>query len=155
MAYNIFISYSTKDSEMARQFQNSFNNIQGVSVFLSDTCLILGQVSADILQKIQTCDIFIVLYSKNSLASNYVQQEIGAAKSQSKLIIPVLLDGEAKPDAMLAGVNYLALYDSSKWSEQFQRLNSFIAKASNTKASNEALGALILGSMFIYALSKK
>lgn len=155
MAYNIFISYSTKDSEIARRFQACFQNIRGVSVFLSETNLIVGQVSAAILQQIRNCDIFIVLYSKNSRDSAYVQQEIGAAKSQSKIIIPVVLDEEARPDAMLAGVNYLSRYDSTKWVSQSQRLYEYIVTNSNQKSSNEAIGAMILGGLFLYALSEE
>ncbi|HCJ66193.1 MAG TPA: hypothetical protein DHV62_02410 [Elusimicrobia bacterium] len=154
MVFNIFISYSTKELETAEQLQSYISQIQGTSVFLSESSLIIGQLSEALISKIKECDLFIVLYSKNSQNSNYVQQEIGVAKGNNKIIIPVLLDEEAKPDAMLQGISYLAIYDEEKRDKQMPRLYNYVAQESQRKANTQAL--LVLGAIFLlgYVLSK-
>ena len=155
VVYNVFISYSAKDGETAKNLQSYLAQIKGVSVFLSETVLILGSLSDTLVQKIKECDLFIVLYSKNSQASTYVNQEIGVAKGNQKLIIPILLDSEARPDAMLEGISYLSLYDETKRNEQMPRLYNYISEQSNKKAGSEFLGGLILAALLVYALSKE
>jgi hypothetical protein len=127
-AYNIFISYSTLDIEIAKKIESYLSQIRNVSVFLSDSSLIVGTLSNALVEKIKLCDLFIVLYSKNSLSSNYVQQEIGVAKGNNKPIIPILLDAEAKPSAMLQGISYLSIYDENKAKEQMPRLYNSLSK---------------------------
>ncbi len=153
--YNIFISYSTLDIETAKRVATYLSQIQGVSVFISDSSLIVGTLSNELVEKIKHCDLFIVLYSKNSLNSNYVQQEIGVAKGNNKLILPILLDAEAKPSAMLQGISYLSIYDENKAKEQMPRLYNYIIQETQKKANAQAL--LALGALFAfgYLLSEK
>jgi len=154
MTFNIFISYSIKDLETAKQLQKYLAQIQGTSVFLSESSLIIGQLSDAIVTKIKECDLFVVLYSKNSQNSNYVQQEIGVARGNSKIIIPVLLDSEAKPDAMLQGISYLSLYDEEKRGVQMPELYNYIVRESQKKATGQVL--LALGVLYVlYLLSKE
>ncbi|MBS3061555.1 MAG: toll/interleukin-1 receptor domain-containing protein [Candidatus Diapherotrites archaeon] len=153
MTFNIFISYSTKDIETAKRQQNYFSQIQGTRVFLSESSLILGQLSDVFINEIKKCDLFIVLYSKNSQNSTYVQQEIGVAKGNGKLVIPVLLDAEAKPDAMLQGISYLSIYDEEKRNTQMPRLYQYITQETQKKATGETL--LFLGALYtLYSLSR-
>ena len=153
--YNIFISYSTLDIEMAKKINNYLLQIRDVSVFLSESNLIVGTLSNVLVEKIKECDLFLVLYSKNSQNSNYVQQEIGVAKGNKKMIIPLLLDAEAKPDAMLQGISYLSIYDENKVAEQMSRLHKYVIQESQKKSSGQAL--LALGALITlgYLLSKE
>lgn len=153
--FKVFISYTTLDIEKAKRVATYLSQIQGVSVFISDSCLIVGTLSNVLVEKIKHCDLFIVLYSKNSLNSNYVQQEIGVAKGNNKPIIPILLDAEAKPSAMLQGISYLSIYDENKAKEQMPRLYNYIIQESKKKANGQAL--LALGALFAlgYLLSEK
>lgn len=154
MAFNIFISYSLKDLEIARQLQNYLSRIQGTSTFLSESSLIIGQLSEALITKIIECDLFIVLYSKNSQNSNYVHEEIGVAKGNNKIIIPILLDAEAKPDAMLQGISYLSIYDEEKRNAQIPRLYNYIVQESQKKNNSQTLLALGFIGLLVYALSK-
>ncbi len=135
--FNIFISYSTLDIEIAKRIESYLSQIQGVSVFLSDSNLIVGTLSNVLIEKIKHCDLFLVLYSKSSHSSNYVQQEIGVAKGDNKVIIPILLDDEARPIAMLQGTSYVSIYDENKAKEQMQRLYSYIVQESQKKANGQ------------------
>ncbi len=155
MSYDIFISYSTLDIEVAKKITAYLSQIRDVSVFLSDSSLIVGTLSDVLVNKIKFCDLFVVLYSKNSHGSTYVQQEIGVAKGNNKLMIPILLDAEAKPSAMLQGISYLSIYDENIAKEQMPILYHYIVQESQKKASAQAL--LALGALFAigYLLSEK
>lgn len=145
--FNIFISYSTLDVETVKKIETYLSQIQGVSVFISDSNLLVGTLSDALVEKIKHCDLFLVLYSKNSHNSNYVQQEIGVAKGNNKPIIPLLLDAEAKPGAMLQGISYLPIYDENKAKEQMPKLYNHIIQETQKKARTQAL--LVLGGIFL------
>ena len=145
MVFGIFISYSTYDSDTAKRIENYLRQITNTEIYLYETQVKTGQISEAIIQKIRQCDLFIVLYSKNSIQSTYVQQEIGVAKGNHKIIIPILLDSDAKPDALLTGINYLSIYDEKKRNEQLPKLYQNVANESQKKASAQAL--LVIGGL--------
>jgi len=142
--FNIFASYSTKDIEKIKPVLNYLSQIQGVAIFFADADLQPGDVISDrIIQNIVAADIFLAFYSNASVQSSYVQQEIGAARSHNKIIIPLLLDG-TKPTGMLAGVHYLDLSDQQKRLPEIGRLHNFIVNNIQSKNQNQLLGALAL-----------
>ncbi len=155
MVFNIFISYSIKDSETARKLDSYFKQITNTQIFLFESQTLFGQLSVNIIQRIMACDLFIVLYSKNSIQSTYVQQEIGVAKGNNKMIIPILLDVEAKPDALLAGITYLSLYDEQKRNQEMPKLLQYVAENSKKKENLQAVVAVGVIGLLIYALSKE
>ncbi|MEX2193010.1 MAG: toll/interleukin-1 receptor domain-containing protein [Nitrosarchaeum sp.] len=155
MVFNAFISYSVRDSETAKRLQQYLAQIQGTSVFLSESSIIIGQLSEALITKIKECDLFIVLYSKNSQNSNYVQQEIGVAKGNNKIIIPILLDIEVKPDSMLQGISYLSIYDEEKRNTQMPKLYNYVTQESQRKNNTQTLLALGAIALLGYALSEE
>ncbi len=149
----IFASYSTKDIEKIKPILNYLSQIQGVKIFFADADLQPGDIISDrIIQNIRAADIFLAFYSKSSVQSSYVQQEIGAARSHNKIIIPLLLDG-TKPTGMLANVRYLDLSDEQKRLLEIGRLHTFIVNNVQTKNQNQLLGALLLLGIGALALS--
>lgn len=154
MTYNIFLSYSSKDIETARRIKQYFTQVPNTAVFLAETELILGKLDPVLIQAIQQSELFLVLYSKDSQASAYVQQEIGIAIGSNKIIVPLLLDPEAKPDAMIKDRRYLSIHDEQKRNEQMPRLYNYVLQESQKKRNNEAL--LTIGAIFFlsYAFSK-
>jgi len=90
--FNIFASYCTKDSDKIRPILDYLSQIQGVKIFFAEEDLQPGDIISDrIIENIITADIFLAFYSESALMSSYVQQEIGAARSHKKIIIPLLL----------------------------------------------------------------
>lgn len=149
LAFNIFVSYSSKDKTEIEPILNQLSTIKNTEIFFADWTINPGdEISQKILYNIEDSDVFLVFYSKSAIGSNYVQQEIGAAKSNEKIIIPILLDS-SKPTGMLKGINYLNFYDQTKQQVEIQRLYNFILeKVKNEKKLNYIL--IILG---ILALS--
>jgi len=144
MNFKIFISYSTKDSLKINQIFELLKTIQNTEIFFSERTIPPGvPISQNIIHSIRNCDVFLVFFSKFAKESNYVQQEIGAAKGNNKIIIPILLD-DTKPTGVLEGINYLNLSNPSKHDEEMRRLYSFLIRQVQNKKRNQALGLLTL-----------
>ena len=154
MAFNVFISYSAKDEDKIRLVLNSIRTIKDTNIFFAPETLKIGdKISQEILNSIKNSHMFIVFYSNNSTQSNYVQQEIGVAKANNKLIIPILLDG-TKPPGMLLDINYLDLSNEKEYSLGINKLYNLIFSKSEQLMKNQ--GLLVLGALglLIYFASK-
>ena len=151
--FNIFASYSTRDIGKVQPVLDYLSQIQGIMIFFADVDLQPGDIISDrIIQNIIAADIFLAFYSSSSIQSTYVQQEIGAARSHKKIIIPLLLDG-MKPTGMLAGVHYLDLSDEQKKIPEIGRLHKFIVNNIQTKNQNQIWNAQLLVGIGALALS--
>lgn len=77
MAYRVFISYSTKDIPNVDALR-AFLQFPDVDCFVSEYAVTPGAPLAPTIKNvIVTCDLFVVLWSRNALASEWVSQEIG------------------------------------------------------------------------------
>jgi hypothetical protein len=151
--FNIFASYSTKDIEKIKPILDNLLQIEGIQVFFADDDLNPGDIiSQRITQNITASDIFLVFYSSSARQSSYVQQEIGVALGQNKIIIPLLLD-ETKPTGMLANIHYLNFSNEHTRLSEFTRLYNFIVTNKQTKDRNQLLGGLTLLGIGILALA--
>ncbi len=150
--FNIFVSYSTNDSDKIQPLVNQISTIRGVNIFFAERSIMPGSlVNQTIIKKIEDSDIFLVFFSESAVESNYVQQEIGAAKSRNKYIIPILLDS-TKPTDMLDGVNYLNFHDPTKQLAEMNRLYQFIVRNVQRKKQGRALkflGLLAIGYLLL------
>jgi hypothetical protein len=141
--FNIFISYSTEDSDKIKPVLDLLSAIQDTKIFFAEKTINPGDnISQTIINNIKNSDVFIVFYSESAIKSNYVQQEIGVAKSNYKIIIPILLDSN-KPTGMLEGINYLNFYDQTKQLTEINRLYNFIVRKVQSKKQRQAL--IVLG----------
>ena len=92
MVYNVFLSYSTKDFPSVDTLRN-FLQLPEVNCFVSEYSVTPGVPLAPTIQiAIRACDLFIVLWSKNAAASEWVPQEIGLARGSNKPILPFVLE---------------------------------------------------------------
>jgi len=144
MSFKIFVSYSTKDMDEIKQILQQIQTIKDTEFFFAEESLNPGdQISQRIINYIKDCDVFILFYSEFARDSTYVQHEIGVAKANDKIIIPILLDA-SKPDGMLQGINYLNFYNQAKKQQEFERLYNFIVRNIKSKNQNSALSLLAL-----------
>ena len=89
---DVFISYSTEDSKFARWVYERLVE-DGVRVFLAEISLKEGQTwDETILAHLKAADYFLFLASRKACASQFVNQEIGAALSHNKRIVPIVWD---------------------------------------------------------------
>ena len=122
MALDIFFSHGTADREWVQRITGSIEG-DDVHVYLYERDSRPGHAITEKLQHaIEACDILVVLLTRRSHSSAYVQQEIGFAEGKKKLIIPLVEKGVPKRSlAMLEGREYVPF---------------------NTKAIDECIAAL-------------
>ena len=90
--YDVFISYSRKDSERVNQFVDIFVN-EGYSVWIDKDGIESGdQFKLIIVKAIEESKMVLFFSSEASNASTWTAKEIGIANARSKPIIPIKLD---------------------------------------------------------------
>lgn len=135
----VFISYAQPDQAVASQLVGSLNR-KGVNVWFDAKEILVGD---NILERIQSglrsADYLVVLLSKNSQGSVWVQQEISSAYSRfgdeaEAAIIPVRID-DSPPPAVLQNIRYITLEEGldAATSEIAARIERDHGKASLNK----------------------
>lgn len=88
----VFFSHSSADRDWVQHIAHQAR-ASGVIVYLAEHDVAPGQrLSEKVTNAIEASNAVIVLLSKNSLQSVYVQQEIGVAHHAGKSVIPILMD---------------------------------------------------------------
>lgn len=107
----IFISHSTKDSDVAKKFKNLFVKYgDNPDVFLSSDMrrsqIEVKQWKLNLQRHLKKCDFFVVLESPNSLNSQWVQYEIGFAEAcVKKSIISIGIKGVSPEKSLLSDID--------------------------------------------------
>lgn len=79
MAFRVFVSYSTKDQKMVERVRTVLADANAV-VFIADHSIKPGEsLTNRISEAVRSCDIFLLLWSRHSKASEWVQHEVGQA----------------------------------------------------------------------------
>ncbi|HJQ34197.1 MAG TPA: toll/interleukin-1 receptor domain-containing protein [Pyrinomonadaceae bacterium] len=91
MPYRIFLSHSHKDAALAIELEQSLRPKRGFSVFRANYDSALGAaIPKKIIKKMEESDLLIVIWSRNSSDSKWVNQEIGMALGLRLKILPVV-----------------------------------------------------------------
>jgi len=92
----VFISYAREDSLLSDMIEHTLLEIEHVDVLRDVTTLEPGtRVPDRILGQIDASDLFIVLLTRNSIDSHWVQMEINRARDREKRLIPILEVGQS------------------------------------------------------------
>lgn len=98
----VFISYSRKDLQSAQNLGKIFQ-AEGLRVWCDQESIYAGeQWPKAIGQAIENESIFLLLWSKHSAESHFVEFEWNTALALKKTIVPVLLDNTPLPAALRA-----------------------------------------------------
>lgn len=106
----VFISHSSKDKPVVRRLTADLMNA-GIKVWLDEQSIMVGDsISERISQALAKSDFFIIVISKNSMSSDWVQRELNATimaelSRRSVHILPVRLD-DADIPALLSDRQY-------------------------------------------------
>jgi hypothetical protein len=111
MTCQIFLSHSSADKVWVDWIAGQASRL-GVLPYLAEHDPQPGTLlSTKVREAIRDSDAVIVLFTKTSIESPYVNQEIGVAIEQDKLIVPLVHPQvEARSRAMLDGLEYI-LFD--------------------------------------------
>lgn len=108
MAGQVFISHSSRDSPWVEWVAAQARAL-GLEPYLAEHDPQPGRLlSAKIEAALRSSDVVIVLYTRNSIDSVYVNQEIGFARGIGKLIVPLVHPDVAhRSRAMLDGIEFI------------------------------------------------
>ena len=86
----IFVSYSRRDSDVAKQIHEYFEDPE-YDVFTDVNDIQIGDIWSNRLEEnISNCDIFVIIITHASLRSFEVQKEVLQAQRENKTIIPCI-----------------------------------------------------------------
>ena len=109
--YDVFISYSRKDSTIADEICEAFGRV-GITYFIDRKGIGGGnEFPLELATSILNSQVFLLLGSKNSYESKYTNAEIHFAfkKKEQKSILPYILDDTPMPleiDFILSTINW-------------------------------------------------
>ena len=114
MHYDVFISYSRKDIEVAKRICKAFDEV-GITYFIDLQGISGGFEFPTVLaEAIIDSKIFLYLASGNSYESRFTQSEITFAFNEKPKgsILPYIIDGSIMPPALrfvFSNINWLSL----------------------------------------------
>ncbi len=150
MAYIVFVSYSTKDIPNVDNLRN-WLQFPDVECFVSEYAVAPGAKLAPTIQTaIRACDLFVVLWSKNAAASEWVGQEIGIAHACGKPILPFVLEQGLALPGFIKELRFVAAYQNPQ--QAAFTLRETVLKNSLTKQSQQTFAALAIGGLIILGL---
>lgn len=158
--FKVFVSYSTQDLKNVTELQQSLTGT-GVEVFVAEHSVLASEVlSAKISNAIEDCDLFVLLWSSNAKASDWVPQEIGKAHSLKKVILPLVLEEGLSLPGFISDLKYLPVHrDPQGAMSQAQKfvIEQFQGKlrAAKQKEQENARGLLVLGGLLLWLFSQK
>jgi 5S rRNA maturation endonuclease (ribonuclease M5) len=156
MSYKVFISYSTKDLSIVEDIKRVLTKPE-VEVFIAEDAISPGnRLNDTIVDEIKNCDMFVLLWTRNSKSSEYVQQEIGIARGNNKTIFPIVLETGLQLPAFIKELKYLKAYGTTdEIAESLKRFQKNIFSRSEKQQLTNALVLLVLGVVLLWLLSQK
>ena len=110
-------------------------------------------LSAEIIDAIKNCNLFILLWSKNSKESEWVPQEIGIATSEKKPILPVVLQPDISLTGFIKEQKYISVYKNPEVALSWLRKNVF--EKAQKKEQMDGLVWLCLGAAVLWLFNQK
>ena len=163
MAFKIFVSYSTRDLSQVELLKQQLQGTP-IDVFVAEHSVAPSQELAPaIASAIGSCDLFILLWSENARASDWVQQEIGRASALGKTILPLVLSEKVLLPGFIQGLKYLQIHRDPEGSlsearslilAEYQKKELFLASQAKEKKDKDALAFMGIGAFLLWAFSK-
>lgn len=152
MAYNVFISYSSKNLHIVDWARSTLTQPGITEVFAAEYSVVPSQVLNDeIIRAIRDCDLFVLLWSHDARASDFVPQEIGIAVGCNKTILPVVMEDNVPVPGFITNLKYLPAHKN--WDGSFQWLTQFVHDNARKHKNAKVLGALaatIIGGIWLF-----
>ena len=149
MAYKVFISHSSEDRDWAIALKKDCQTVGATAYIFEHDCQPGGSIAEKVLRHIQESDAVIVLLTKHGQASPYVQQEIGAASSLKKLVIPLVEGGVSKPKlALLDGKEYIEFHPGNLEPAKRKTL-SYLKRHSRELVIGAVIGVIAVVALFL------
>ena len=141
MEYDIFISYSRKDSEIVQSVVDRLK-VEGYSCWMDVSGIESGDAFKRVLvQAIKDSRMVLFFSSVNSNSTEWTVKEINIAVRSKKPIIPVLLDDTPYDDSILfdlSGLDYIPCHGGVGEKGYKKLLKSIVSKCGDVKVNGVA-----------------
>lgn len=131
MKYDVFISYSRKDSEIVKRFADELHKA-GYRCWLDVDGVETGdEFKSKIVTAIKESELFLFFSSEASNRSPWTVKEVNVAVSLKKTIIPIKLDATVYNDSLLfdlAGLDFIRCEGSNDIDEAIAKLIRSLGK---------------------------
>jgi hypothetical protein len=149
----VFISHSSADKPWVDWIAGQ-TLAMGVTPYLAEHDVQAGRDLSDkIKANLAASDAVLVLLTRHSMSSVYVQQEVGAAVSMGRLVVPLVhpvVESESK--GFLDGVEYIS-FDFDHPSEGADKLvatlNDIASRRRAKEQRDEAIQAILVAALVI------
>ena len=143
MAYKVFVSYSTRNIHIAQWAIQALSRAGVTEVFVAEYSVEPGAVLDErILSEIRACDLFVLLWSGAARTSDWVPQEIGAARMANKTIVPIVLEANLPVPGFIGHVKYLRAFEN--WEGSFTALKQLVEGQSLGAAKRRKAGTILV-----------
>lgn len=150
--FSAFFSYSTKDLPIILPIRKAVRAM-GCPVFLAERSVKPGQsLPVEIDRAIRSHDLFVLFWSQNAKASDWVPQEIGVARGAKRRILPVKMHEGIDMPGFIQNLKYEKLYEDP--ARATYRITQRIADIGNAQQANEGLAAVVFFLAMLGALGK-
>lgn len=153
MAFRVFVSYSTRDIAVANALSANLR-AAGAEVFVAEYSVIPGEsLPTKIIKAIESCDLFLLLWSSNAQNSEWVPQEIGIAKAHRREIMPVVLHSGIGLTGFIKELKYLHWYRDP--TAAIVWLNGFVSRQKARKDTQEVVTLVGIAGAILLAFGGK
>lgn len=128
----VFLSHNHRDEPLADEITARLE-AKGIEVWDDESVAVGDHWSEAIAAAVDRADAFLLLISKDFLASEWALLEVGAAVSQNanhgRPVIPVVVDANAVLPALLRDLRYVDLSKPETHEEEFDSLVEAVVRA--------------------------
>ncbi len=120
---SVFLSYAHEDEAMALLLSYILND-KGIDCLIDQRLAGGERLEGSIQSMIKKCEVFLVLLTQSSIKSAWVNQEIGYAAGCGKMIWPLAVHRDIKPEGMVESMTSYSLFN---WSSASETVNKLVA----------------------------
>ncbi|MGN0649453.1 MAG: toll/interleukin-1 receptor domain-containing protein [Oscillospiraceae bacterium] len=129
---DVFISFSTKDETVAREICDTLSD-NGISAWMCKSKIQAGdRWAAEIPAALESCKLFLLIVSKNSVESENVPKEVNMALERKMRIIPFKIDNcrlKGELYYYISNIHYIQSgFGQAKYTELVDTLKSCLGK---------------------------
>lgn len=137
MAYSVFVSHCMveEDKPIVSALLDRLRN-RGIEPYLAERDPQPGRsLSSKVLERIRRSDLVTVFWTRHGSSSEWVNQEVGAAKAEGKIVVPLVERG-VKVKGLLVGIEHVE-FDRNNPDSALESLEEFLAQKREAKEEAE------------------
>lgn len=132
---NVFISYCRQDEALAHLLSYVLTK-SGIQCFVDRNLKTASPFDVGLKESLAKCDIVLLLLTRSSIKSAWVNQEVGYASALGKRIWPVAMEQDLSPKGM---ISTLQTYSLADWSTPDRTIDALIEALRSESKDDQSL----------------